>query len=576
VVATYNKTLPTLISPYGGVLIDLVVNPEERLDLVRSATNLPSIQLPPRFLCDLELLASGAFSPLRTFLSENDYRSVLESMRLADGLLFPIPIILPVPDAANLKSGKVALRNAHNNLIAVMEIEQVFRRDPLREAQAVCGTLDPAHPLVSEMRSWGEYCLSGPLRVLELPKHYDFADLRQTPAQIRRRLEGLGNSRVVAFQTRNPMHRVHEELTRRASEAVDATLLLHPVVGVTKPGDVDYFTRVNTYKAVYERYYSKVATVLGLVPLAMRMAGPREALWHAIVRRNFGASHFIVGRDHASPGVDSNGRCFYPPRSAIELLEEHGAEIGVTPLAYPELVYLPAEDRYEEVTKVPAGAQTLCLSGTDVRKFLTTGRRLPEWYIRPEAADILERAFPPRTQQGICVWFTGLPSAGKSTIAEIVALYLAKAGRRITLLDGDVVRTHLSKGLGFSREDRDTNIRRIGFVSAEIVRHGGTAICAAVSPYETTRNEVRRMVGENNFLLIYVATSPEICEARDVKGMYAKARAGALKGFTGVDDPYEAPGSPDLVLTTIDCTAEEAAREVIRLLVDRGFLTDGD
>ncbi len=563
-----------LIPPYGGKLVDLVVPSEEAAELKAYAGRLPSIQVSGRVVCDLELLATGGFSPLDRFMGKEDYQRVLDEMRLANGYLFPIPITLPVNPGPEIKlDHDIAIRNAKNELLAVMTIEEIYGWDRDEMAQKVFGTLDPRHPLVAEMSRWGSLNISGRLRVLSLPKHYDFQDLRLTPAQTRRRLEEAGHENVVAFQTRNPMHRVHEELTKRAIESVDGTLLLHPVVGMTKPGDVDYFTRVRTYKALVSRYYDPDRVVLSLLPLAMRMAGPREALWHMIIRRNYGANHLIVGRDHAGPGKDSTGKPFYGPYDAQELAEKYSEEIGVKVIPFKMLVYLPEEERYEEVSKVPEKARTASISGTQVREeYLGNGRKLPEWFTRPEVAEILSESYPPKHKQGVCVWFTGLSGAGKSTTAEVLTYLLMEHGRQVTLLDGDVVRTHLSKGLGFSKEDRDTNIRRIGFVAAEIVRHGGTAVCAAVSPYRATRNDVRRMVGEDRFVEVFVDTPLEVCEQRDHKGLYAKARRGEIKGFTGIDDPYEPPINPEIRLDTVHHTPEENARIILDYLIEKGFI----
>lgn len=571
---TLNRTESrSIITPYGGDLVDLVADWRLRAELAREATELSSIQLSPRALCDLELMAAGGFSPVSRFMSQLDYLSVLEHMRLADGTLFPIPITLSVDGPDKFEGKRIGLRSPSNHLIAVMDVEEVYEREPELEARQVCGTTSEEHSLVSEMRAWGNYYLSGPLTVVELPRHYDFPEYRRTPRQVRELLAEMGNPDVVAFQTRNPMHRAHEELTKRAATELGANLLIHPVVGVTRPGDVDHFTRTQTYKILVERYYDSKHTVLSLLPLAMRMAGPREALWHAIIRRNFGANHFIVGRDHASPARDSKGRSFYEPDAARQLLAQHSEEIGVGAVPFDEMVYLPGEDRYEQVSRVPSGTRTLSISGTKIRTdYLSKGIPLPSWIFRPETAAILERAFPARAKQGICIWFTGLPCSGKSTISEILGPLLMENGRRVTMLDGDVVRTHLSKGLGFSREDRDINIRRIGFVAAEIARHGGAVVCAAVSPFNSTRRQIRELVGADNFLLVYVDTPVEICEKRDVKGFYAKARAGEIKHFTGVDDPYEAPENPDLVLRTEDATPEQNARKIIDWLRERGFI----
>jgi sulfate adenylyltransferase len=564
----------SLITPYGGRLVNLLVPEEERKELVAAASRFPSVQLSSRSLCDLELLAVGAFSPLDRFMGKGDYDRVLAEMRLEDGTLFPIPLTLSVADVGGLERGKdIALRNAQNELIAVMTLEEIYGWDRVQEATQVFGSSDARHPLAAEMQTWGNACISGPLRVVQLPKHYDFVGLRRTPAEVRRYLEELGWSTVVAFQTRNPIHRAHEELTKRAAAAIDGALLIHPVVGMTKPGDIDHYTRVRIYKVLIDKYYDAHRTVLSLLPLAMRMAGPREAIWHAIIRRNYGATHFIVGRDHAGPGLNSEGRSFYGPYDAQELLSRYDKEIGVQMIPFNEMVYLPGEDRYEEKEKVPAGTPVWSISGTQVRMdYLGNGRKLPDWFTRPEIAKILAQISPPIHQTGFCLWFTGLSGAGKSTIADILAVLLMEQGRRVTLLDGDVVRTHLSKGLGFSKEDRDTNIRRIGFVAAEIVRHQGVVICAAVSPYRATRIECRAAVGSDQFIEVFVDTPLEICERRDTKGMYAKARRGEIHGFTGIDDPYEPPLNPELWLTTTDCTPEDNARRIVRLLIERGFL----
>ncbi len=567
-----------LIPPYGGRLIDLRTPPEALEERKAYASRLPSIQLSERAVCDLELLAVGAFSPLDRFMGREDFQRVLDEMRLTSGHIFPIPITLPVePGPAIRLDQEIALRNAKNELLAIMTIEEIYEWDREEAAQKVFGTQDLRHPLVAEMHSWGPINISGRLEVLQLPPHYDFQDLRLTPAQTRARLEELGRPNVVAFQTRNPLHRVHEELTKRAAEQVDGVLLLHPVVGMTKPGDVDHYTRVRTYKALAQRYYDPNRILLALLPLAMRLAGPREALWHALIRRNYGANYLIVGRDHASPGKDSTGKPFYGPYEAQELVERYSDELGVGVIPFQELVYLPDEGRYEEISKVPPNARTASISGTQVREeYLNGGKRLPEWFTRPEVAEILSEAYPPRHRQGFCVWFTGLSGAGKSTTAEILTVLLLEHGRQVTLLDGDVVRTHLSKGLGFSKEDRDTNIRRIGFVASEIVRHGGVAVCAAVSPYRATRNEVRNMVGSDRFIEVFVDTPLEVCEQRDAKGMYAKARRGEIKGFTGIDDPYEPPRNPEIRLDTVHHTAEENARRILDYLIERGFVRRED
>ena len=529
----------TIITPWGGRLVDLVVHGEERSAAIARATDLASIQLSPRSMCDLELLATGAFSPLTRFMGRADYDRVLEELRIADGTLFPIPITLPVADRQFAEIGtSVALRSPNNDLLAVMTIDEAFAVDAPREAARVYGTTDLRHPVVAELHGWGQTYVSGPLVVVNLPKHYDFVDLRHTPSQVRAALEARGYSSVVALHPCAPMSRVHEELARRAAEQTGGALLIHPAVGMTRSGDIDHYARIRTYRLLARRYFDPTRTVLSLLPLATRMAGPREAVWNAIVRRNYGATHFLVEQDHASPVPDSTGRRWYGAREAQELLARFQDEVGVTMMPFS----LPDADRGE----------------TD----------------RPETAAIFAEVSPPRTKQGFCVWFTGLSGAGKSTIADILTVMLLERGRRVTVLDGDAVRTHLSKGLGFSKEDRDTNVRRIGFVAGEVVRHHGIVVCAAVSPFSATRTECRAMIGADRFVLVYVATPLELCEQRDVKGMYAKARRGEIRGMTGIDDPYEVPVDADVVLTTTDAAPEESARTIIRFLVTRGFLAE--
>ena len=570
-----------LIEPYGGKLVNLIPSEEERKELKEKSIYLKSIQIPYRFVCDLEMLAIGAFSPLDRFMGKEDYESVLETMRLKKGLLFPIPIILPVKEdifkELNLKEGdEIVLRDEYNVPLAILRIEEIFKRNPEREALKVLGTTDPYHPLVPEMFLWGNYCLSGELKIIQLPKHYDYPQYRLTPQETRERLKELGYENVVAFQTRNPMHRVHEELTKRARDKINGALLLTPAVGVTKPGDIDNYTRMRIYKVLYENYYEKDRTLLVFLPLAMRMAGPREALWHGIIRRNYGANHFIVGRDHAGPGKDSKGKPFYGPYEAQELFKKYEEEIGVKMIAFEELVYVPALNKYIPISEAKKkGLKYLSISGTQVREeYLANGKLLPEWFTRPEVAQILLESYKPKHRQGFCVWLTGLPCSGKSTIANILKIMLEEKGRKVTLLDGDVVRTHLSQGLGFSKEDRIKNILRVGFVASEIVKHDGVVIVALVSPYKMAREEVRSMLPEGKFIEVFVDAPVEVCEQRDVKGLYKKARQGLIKGFTGIDDPYEPPDNPEVHIDTTKLSPEESAEKILEFLRKEGFIKD--
>jgi sulfate adenylyltransferase len=563
-----------LIDPCGGILVDLTIAQDTLTDAVEHAKALSTVRLSQRALCDLELLATGAFSPLDKFMSSADYNRVLEEMRLASGHLFPIPVTLPVSADESVKlDHEVALLDSRNEIVATMVVEEIYEWDLGKTAQHIFGTNDERHPLVAEMHRWGTRNISGRLEVLRLPAHFDFRELRLTPAQTRNRLQASGFENVVAFQTRNPLHRAHEEMTKRAIEEVNGILLLHPVVGMTKPGDIDHFTRVRTYKALAGNYYDSDRILLSLLPLAMRLAGPREAIWHALIRRNYGANHMIIGRDHASPGNDSKGKPFYEPYAAQELVQKLEPELGVRVVPFGEFVYLPEEDRYEDTRALTGQATAVRISGTQGREWYRDGnRQLPSWFARPEVADLIAQTYPPRHKQGFCVWFTGLSAAGKSTTAEILTALLQECGRQVTVLDGDTVRTHLSQGLGFSKHDRDLNIRRIGFVASEIVRHQGAVVCAAVSPYRATRNEVRNMVGADKFVEVFVDTPLDECERRDTKGMYIKARQGEIKNFTGIDDPYETPLNAELTIETMVNTAEENAYSIFAYLRDRGWV----
>ncbi|HLF40665.1 MAG TPA: bifunctional sulfate adenylyltransferase/adenylylsulfate kinase [Acidimicrobiia bacterium] len=565
-----------MIAPHGGTLVDLLVDGQRAAELKAQSADWPSWDLTPRQLCDLELLLNGGFSPLRTFLGQADYESVRDQMRLADGTLWPMPVCLDVTEelAGQLSSGRtLALRDAEGVMVAALHVEEVYQPDLRAEAEAVFGTANPGHPGVGHLLNRTHpYYVSGRLEGTQLPLHYDFRPLRLTPAEVRAEFRRLGWTRVVAFQTRNPMHRAHQELTLRAAQQVEANLLIHPVVGLTKPGDVDHYTRTRAYQALLPTY-PPASAMLSLLNLAMRMGGPREAVWHAIIRKNHGCTHFIVGRDHAGPS-DKSGKSFYGPYDAQELLAKHQEEIGVQMVPFQMVVYVEDLDAYVPQDEVPEGARVLNISGTELRKRLAEGRDLPEWFTFPDIVKELRRSYPPRHKQGYSLFFTGLSGSGKSTIANVLLVKLLEmGGRPVTLLDGDVVRKHLSSELGFSKEHRDINIRRIGFVASEITKNGGIAICAPIAPYDATRKDVRAMVeGGGGFILVHVATPLEECEARDRKGFYAKARAGIIKEFTGISDPYEEPEDAEITIDTRSFTPEEAAAQIILYLEREGFI----
>jgi sulfate adenylyltransferase len=566
-----------LNAPFGGKLVNLVVSPERAVEMKAAAKDLASLTLDERGMCDLELLAVGAFSPLTTFMGKADYERVVAEMRLADGTLWPLPVTLPVAPGDGIAPGRaLALRDVYENLLAFLHIEQIYAYDKQSEARHAYGSQDKLHPSVAQLERQPGHYASGRLEIVRVPPHYDFADLRRTPAELRAHFQSLSWSRIVAFQTRNPLHRAHEELTKRAAHQIDGGLLIHPVVGVTKPGDVDHFTRVRCYRALVDNYYKSGTVVLSLLPLAMRMAGPREVLLHAIIRRNYGCTHFIVGRDHAGPGKDSTGKPFYPPYAAQEAMGHYQDELGMHMVDFKQMVFLPEENRYCPVDEVPPGAKTADISGTEVRdKYLANGLQLPEWFSRPAVAEILSEANPPRFRQGVTVWFTGLSGSGKSTVAQALVERLAEFGRNCSLLDGDEIRRHLSKGLGFSKEDRDTNIRRVGYVAGLIAQHGGTTLCSVISPYRAIRDEARKMA-KGNFIEVYCCTPIEICEQRDVKGMYAKARTavaeGKPMGFTGVDDPYEPPLNPEVSLDTSNLSVRQCVDLIIDKLLEQGYI----
>ena len=567
----------SLINPHGGKLRYLVVDSDASAVLKQKAKSLPSWTLNDRQVCDLEMILNGGFSPLTGFLSEGDYNTVLGNMRLQDGTLWPIPITLDVTKEFSLNidvSQEIALKDKEGFIIAVMTVESIWFPDKIKEAEKVLLTTDENHPAVNYLLNESNpVYVGGPVTGLMLPTQYDYKDLRHTPHHVRELFEKNSWDNVVAFQTRNPMHRAHVELTKRAAEEHDAKILIHPVVGLTKPGDVDHYTRVRCYKYVLKKYPESSA-ILSLLPLAMRMAGPREALWHAIIRKNYGCNMFIVGRDHASPGAGKDGQPFYGPYDAQDLLKEHEEELGIKMVPFQLMVYVPAREKYVPKDELTENDEFKMISGTDLRSRLRNDEDIPEWFSYPEVVAELRRFRPALDKRGFTVFFTGLSGSGKSTLANGLMVKLMEDGRRpVTLLDGDIVRTHLSSELGFSQEHRKLNVRRIGFVASEITKNGGIALCAPIAPYKSDRRFNRELIYPlGGYIEVYVDTSLEICEERDVKGLYALAREGKLKQFTGIDDPYEIPENPEIEITSAGVVPEILVDEILARIKEMGYL----
>ncbi|KDQ62121.1 hypothetical protein JAAARDRAFT_189492 [Jaapia argillacea MUCL 33604] len=572
-------------SPHGGILKDLHARDEPiHNELKEEALKLQSVVLTERQLCDLELIMNGGFSPLEGFMNEQDYKSVVDTLRLADGALFPMPITLDISreDVEKLKvapGSRLALRDPRDDeALAIITVDDVYQPDKVKEAIEVMGADDPAHPAVAYLRSnVKDLYVGGTVQAIQAPIYFDYVSLRYTPAELRALFEKLSWRKVVAFQTRNPMHRAHRELTVRAARQRQANVLIHPVVGLTKPGDVDHYTRVRVYEAIMAKYPNGMGQ-LALLPLAMRMAGPREAVWHAIIRKNFGATHFIVGRDHAGPGKNSQGKDFYGPYDAQDLVTKYHDELQIEMVPFQQMTYLPSSDEYQPVDEVPKGVQTLDISGTELRKRLRTGAAIPDWFSYDAVVKTLRASYPPRDKQGFVLFLTGLHNSGKDTIGKALQTVLNQQGTRsVSLLLGDTIRHELSSELSFTKEGRAEHIHRIAFVAAELARSGAAVICAPIAPHEDSREHAKDYILQNagsggNFFLIHVATPLEHCEATDRKGVYAKARSGEITGFPGVDDVYEVPSRASLTVDVTTQTVPEIVHAIMLLLETSSLL----
>jgi len=566
--------------PYKGKLVDPMLSEEEIEEVQKVIDTFPEYVLTPRQTCDCEMILNGGFSPLTGFLNEEDYNGVVKDLRLADGTFWPMPICLEVTEeqAGEWEVGKqILLKDCNRFAVAILTIESIYKPDKNLEAELVFGSPDDiCHPAIKYLfEETGDVYVGGSIKGIQLPIHYDFTDMRLTPKELRASIKRQCITRLVGFQTRNPMHRSHRELTLLAARQVKANILIHPVVGMTKPGDVDHYTRVRCYKEMIKHYPNDMA-MCSLLPIAMRMAGPREACWHAIIRKNYGCTHFIVGRDHAGPGNNKNGEPFYDPYAAQELLNKHKEEIGIEALTFKMVCYVEDLNEYRTIDNIPEGSRVLNISGTELRRRLYKGIDIPEWFSFPSVVKILRETYPPRNNQGFTIFFTGLANAGKSTIANAIRVALLElGGRTVSLLVGGHVRKHLSTELGFSKEDRDLNVKRIGYVASEITKARGVAICSAIAPYKETRQYVRNLISKSGggFIEVYVNTPLEVCEQRDSKGLYAKARSGELQDFTGISDPYEEPDSPEVIVDTSKTSVKQAAHEIILYLEQEGYLS---
>jgi len=556
---------------------DLLVPLSKREDFKKKANHYPSWQLTDRQICDLELLLNGGFAPLKGFMSKADYESVLINMRLIDGSLWPIPITLDISDefAETIRhEEKIALRDKEGFCLAILTINDIWKPILEKEAEYVYSTKDITHPAVNYLINVGnKNYVGGSLEGLSLPHHYDFQNDRHTPTELKSIFKEKKWKKIVAFQTRNPLHRAHVEMTLRASKDLNSKLLIHPVVGMTKLGDIDHYTRVRCYKKVLKKYPDNTA-MISLLPLAMRMGGPREALWHALIRKNYGCTHLVIGRDHAGPGDDKFGKPFYRPYDAQEILAKYQDEIGIEIVPFKFMVYLPKTNRYEIIDKVKKEEDYKTISGTELRKLLDEGKGIPDWFSYPEVAEELELSNPSLTERGLTIFFTGLSGSGKSTLANGLFIKLMEEGSRpVTLLDGDIVRTHLSSELGFSKEHRSINVQRIGYVASEITKNGGIAICAPIAPYISDRRFNRELISSiGGYIEIYVNTSLEKCEERDAKGLYELARKGLIKEFTGISDPYEPPENADLVVNSSGISPEKLVNQIYNRICKIGYI----
>jgi len=537
-----------------------------------------SIYLDIRQLCDLELLLNRAYYPLTGYLNKSDYEKVLETKTLIDKTVWPIPICLDVTEkiAGSLQTNqRVALRDGEGFLLAVLTVQEIWKPDKEKEAFAVYGTTDPkSHPGVQNLYEQADdWYLGGSVEGVCLPIHYDFKELRLTPSESHRKFTQFGWRRVLGFHTRKYLHRAQYSMILTAAKEIGASIFMHPAVGLRYPGNMDHYSHVHCYREI-AKYFPKNMIMLGLIPICDRFAGPNEALLHAIIRKNFGCSHFMVSQDHGDPFSEAEGKLYYPRGAAQDLVRQHSKEIGIEMVPEREMVYIEEEAQYVFLDQV--GKKVIKrLTTEELNRRLELGLEIPTWFSYPEVINELRRTFPPRSRQGFTIFLTGLSGSGKSTIAKVLMVkFMEMRGRPVTLLDGDIVRKNLSSELNYSEEHRNLNVTRIGFVASEITKNGGIALCAPIAPYEESRQANRSLISRyGGYIEVYVSTPLEVCEQRDRKGLYAKARAGVIKRVTGISDPYVPPNNPELTIDTSNMTPAEAVQEIMLYLTEHGYIT---
>jgi sulfate adenylyltransferase len=518
------------------------------------------ITLDERNLNDLEMFFLGAFDPLQGYNTFENFNSIVTHGCLEDGTIWPIPFVLPVPECLLTKNNNsvsthsnvfLNVRDVLGTIVARVSVVDCYKVNIDVYGQLLLETSDTNHPFMDYLHNnhRDSVYVGGNITPICPIKHFDFIQYRQNTKQVKDMIRHDHWDAVIGFQTRNPMHKSHFELTRQAVSEVQkeletsntssarVLLLITPSCGVTQPGDIDSATRIRCYQKILP-YYKDLYNIdvkLVVLPLTMRMAGPKEALWHALIRQNFGCTHFIIGRDHAGPScLQKNGKSFYEPYAAHALLKSFATKLKIIPILSMNMVYVPDKKQYVQENLLPPNASYEQLSGTKFRTALQNREPIPEWFSFPTVLEELKKVYHPRYQQGFCIYFTGLPCSGKSTLAKAVSARLEEReseNRHVSILDADIVRLHLSRGLGYSKQDRSVNVQRIGYVASLITYHYGIVLVANIAPYAADRLSNRRLITNagGGYIEVYVSTPLSICQTRDVKQHYKNARLGVLK-----------------------------------------------